>query len=36
MDDIKPFAANEKEMVILIQIIRTHSQGKGMEFGTEK
>ena len=36
MDDIKPFAKNEKELETLIHTIRIYSQGIGMEFGIEK
>ena len=36
MDDVKVFAENEKELVILIQTIRIYSQDIGMEFDIEK
>ena len=32
----KLFAKNEKELEILIHIVRIYSQDIGMEFGTEK
>ena len=36
MDDIQLFAKNEKELEILIHIVRIYSQDIGMEFGIEK
>ena len=36
MDDVKPFAKNEKEVETLIQIVRIYSQDIGMSFGIEK
>ena len=36
MNDIKPFAKNEKELEALIQTVRIYSQNIGMEFGIEK
>ena len=36
MDDIKPFAKNEKELEIIIQTVRIYSQDLGKEFGIEK
>ena len=36
LDDIKPFAKNEKELVTLIQTKRIYSQDIVMEFGIEK
>ena len=36
MDDIKPFAENEKELETLIQTIGIYSQEVGMEFGILK
>ena len=36
MDDLKPFAKNEKELETLIHAVRIYSQDIGMEFGIEK
>ena len=36
MDDIKPFAKNEKELETLIHLVRIYSRDIGMEFGIEK
>ena len=36
MDDIKPFAKNEKELETLIHAVRIYSQDIRMEFGIEK
>ena len=36
IDDIKPFAKNEKELKTLIQTVRMYSQDIGMRFGIEK
>ena len=36
MNNIKVFAKNEKELEILIQVIRIYSQDIGIEFDTEK
>ena len=36
MDDIKPFAKNEKELETLTHTLRIYSQDIGMKFGIEK
>ena len=36
MNDIKLFAKNEKELEILIQVLRIYSEDIGMQFGREK
>ena len=36
MDDIEPFAENEKELKTQVQVVRVYSKDIGLEFGRER